>query len=127
MNSDLLSRLLEAECNFKGTTYQPIVDRAQEFFNENRVDEAIKVLCQLPSEAELLKNLIEKLKGKSVYKTLKRMDEGKIRSNAEALKGLFSLGTHIVIECEQGRGEYRALLPVIHERIGELVYEVTSV
>lgn len=126
MNSDLLSRLLEAECNFKGTAFQPIVDRAQEFFAENQVKEAVIELCQLPSDAELLKSLIDRLKGKSVYKTLKRMNEGKIKNNAEALKGLFSLGAHIVIECEQGHGEYRALLPVIHERIGELVYEVTA-
>lgn len=126
MNStDIISHLLEAQTNFEGTVYQPLVDRAQEYFNQNRVDEAVKVLCELPSEAELLKDLIERLKGKSVYKTLKRMDEGKIKNNAEALKGLFSLGTHIVIECEKGKGEFRSLLPVIHDRIGEMIYEIT--
>ena len=125
MNDKLLMRLLAAENNFKDTLYQPIVDEAMECFNQDKTDEAVKVLCKLPTEEELLRSLIEKLKGKSVYKTLKRMDEGKIRCNAEALKGLFSLGTHIVIECEKGRGEYRTLLSVIYDKIGELVYAIT--
>jgi hypothetical protein len=124
MITELLSHLMEAQHNFKDTVYQPLVDQAEEYFSNDMIDEACKTLCKLPSEAELLKDLIEKLKGKSVYKTLKKMDEGKSKSDIESLKGLFSLGTHIVIECEKGKGEYRSLLPLIHERISELVYKI---
>jgi hypothetical protein len=124
MSDTLLSRLLKAERDFSGTSYQGVVKEAQDLFCRDMFEEASKVLCKLPSDAELLRELIDKLKGKSVYKTLRRIDEGRIKSTAEVLKGLFSLGTHIVIECEKGKGEFRALLPIIHNKIGEMIYEV---
>jgi len=125
MNLELLSKLLKADNNFTGTPYQSIVKEAQDFFNNDMIDEACKMLCKLPTEEDLLRDLIEKLKGKSVYKTLKKMNEGKIKNTSDILKGLFSLGTHIIIESEKGKREYKMLLPLIHEKIGELVYDVS--
>ncbi len=69
----------------------------------------------------LLATLVESLKGKSVYKTLKALSEGKVEDDAVALKGLFSLGTHVAIEVEHGRKEYRTLLPSIVEKIEQLI------
>jgi hypothetical protein len=69
----------------------------------------------------LLATLVESLKGKSVYKTLKALSEGKVEDSAVALKGLFSLGTHVAIEVEHGRKEYRTLLPFVVEKINHIL------
>ena len=75
-----------------------------------------------PTQDVLMSKLVEKLKGKSVYKTLKSISEGKVDNTSTSLKGLFSLGTHIAIEVESGNKEYGMLLPLLHERIGKIVF-----
>jgi hypothetical protein len=75
----------------------------------------------LPTSEQLLVRLVDKLKDKPVYKTLKLIAESRVDSDEVRLKGLFSLGTHTMIEIEQGGKEYRALLPLIYEKIGEVV------
>lgn len=120
---DLLSRLLEAEKNFKHTRFERVVAEAMTAF------EAGKPVCRhfnkLPTKAELLRELIESLKGKSVYKTLRLINEGKSVEKELELKGLSSLFTHIVIECQRGRKEFRQLLPLVYERIGVLIYTLS--
>ena len=69
-----------------------------------------------------LKSLVEKLQGKPVHKTLKRLSESNA-TNLESLKGLFSLGTHTIIEMEKGGKEYAIILPLIHEKIGQFLAE----
>ena len=76
---------------------------------------------QFPTQDQLMAQLVEKLKGKSVYHTLKAISEGKVDSPDRALKGLFSLGTHIAIELEQGNKEFGMLLPALHVKIGKLI------
>ncbi len=123
LDVDLLSRLLEAEKNFKHTRFERVVAKAmQAFENDKPVDRHFN---QLPTKAELLRELIESLKGKSVYKTLRLINEGRAVDKEVELKGMFSLGTHIVIECQRGRKEFRQLLPLIYERIGVLMYTLT--
>jgi hypothetical protein len=73
------------------------------------------------NENQLMKNLLEKLRGKSVYRTLKVISEKNIDSGPVALKGLFSLGTHIAIEMEQGNTEYQKLLPSLCNRIRSIL------
>ena len=79
-------------------------------------------LDKLPSTGVLLERLVEKLKGKSVSKTLRKIQEGKTEDNLITAKGLSSLLTHIFIECEKGNTEYRILVPSIIEKLNEVVY-----
>lgn len=123
LNIDLLSQLLAAEKNFKHTRFERIVAEAMQAFEEGKPIDMH--FSQLPTNAELLRELIESLKGKSVYKTLCLINEGQVVEKEVELKGMFSLGTHIVIECQKGRKEFRQLLPLIYERIGVLMYTLT--
>ena len=70
----------------------------------------------------MLEQLLEKLKGKSVHKTLSRIVQGKTKNKFENLKGWLSLGTHSAIECEQGNTEFRAVLFEIYEKLGKLLF-----
>lgn len=123
MDMGLLSRLLEAEKNFKHTRFERVVVEAMQAFESD--EPVCNHLDKLPTKAELLRELIESLKGKSVYKTLRLINEGHAVEKELELKGMFSLGTHIVIECQKGRKEFRQLLPLIYERIGVLIYTLT--
>lgn len=78
-------------------------------------------LKEFKSEDELLFMLEEKLRGKPIYSTLKRIRKGEVQSKAQLLKGLFSLGTHAMIEVEQGNGAYVYIAKRIHERIGKIL------
>jgi len=119
----ILNRLAKAEKYFLDTKYKAIVERAQVLFNTGSYLKAEEHLNKLPTQEQLLESLTKRLKGKSVYKTLKNISEGKVKSRAQLQKGLFSLGTHIVIEVEKGNREYRALLPMIMEKLNSSVYE----
>ena len=65
--------------------------------------------------------LVEKLKGKPVYNTLKRIRNGRAKNVYEELKGLFSLGVHVCIECERGNNEYQTLLEQVYRKIGGIL------
>lgn len=120
----LISRLTEVEKYFTKKEYVEIVELARELFEQGKFDLCEKELEKLPTDAELLGKLVEKLKGKSVAKTLRQMREGKIGNDLLTLKGLLSLGTHIVIECEHGNAEYGILLPKLLEKISEIAYRI---
>lgn len=122
-----------AEKYFTGTKYQAIVTAADVCLDkliesegtdlyESKIKRVKEILEQLPTKEILLKSLVEKLKGKSVYRTLKKIEEGKISTGPDFLKGLFSLGTHVSIEVAAGHKEYRILYPVIYEKLGEVLY-----
>ena len=72
----------------------------------------------------MLETLVDKLKKKSVYKTLQKIAEGTVQGPEEELKGWFSLGTHVMIEVERGNTEYGLLLGKVYEKIGELLFKV---
>lgn len=120
--TEILDKLVKYETYLKESRYQPFVQRARTLYNENNLTAAEEVLTNLPTEKFLLESIVEKLKGKSVYKALQRGLKESTQS-PEFLKGLFSLGTHILIECEQGNTEYRMLLPMVYTRIGSLITE----
>jgi len=101
--------------------YYPIVLEASELFEKGEEEEARDKLLILPTVAQLLDMLVERLKGKPVYKTLKKISRGDINSEYEEMKGWFSLGTHIAIELEKDHYEYSMLLPLLYERLGRLV------
>jgi len=121
---DTWDRLVEADKYFSSEKYKPTVDLAKKLFETGELDLCVKELEKLPTRSDLLKELIEKLRGKSVYKTLTKIQEEKIDNDLTTLKGLFSLGTHIVIECEHGNKAYGMLIPGILEKISEIAYNI---
>ena len=68
----------------------------------------------------LLEELLVKLVTKPVYKTIRRITEGKARSRGEELKGLYSLAVHICIELEKGNDKYVPLLNEVQGKINKL-------
>jgi len=105
--------------------YKPVMETARSLFNSGQYTLCEQALDGLPSRADLLTSLMEKLKGKSAYKTLRKIQEGRVPEvSYETLKGLSSLMTHAVISCEQGETRYKRLLPYIAEKIDELIYQL---
>ena len=123
---DILNRIENTKKIFKGTQYQELLDELDLLLQSNDedvYDKVKEILVKFPTDEGLLEFLIEKLKGKPAYKTLKKISEGKITNKYEILKGLFSLGTHVCIECKESR-EYRQLLPVIYRKISNILYNL---
>lgn len=123
-STKLLDKLIEAEKYFSSKKYQATVKLARTLYERGQFDLCSIELNKLPSREQLLKRLVQKLEGKSVHKTLKKIQEGKVENNLITLKGLLSLGTHIVIECEHGDSECRILLPSLLEKASEIIYEL---
>jgi len=118
---ELADRLAEAERFFSNSEYSQLISQCQSLLAQRNCKELEEKLDQFPSKEFLYSNLVEKLKGKSVFRTLKKITEKKSLDRSTCLKGLFSLGTHIIIESEKN-SEYGILLPDIYEKIGELLY-----
>ena len=115
-------RLVEARNNFGGTKYNSIIVEAEKLWRTHtKLAETNAVLDKLPTEKQLLTELVAKLKGKSVHKALERA-EGK--SDWAALKAITSLLTHTAIACQQGETQYKKLIPNMLERINELSYKL---
>lgn len=104
--------------------YGRIVSEAAECSACGMETKATILLASLPSEKHLMTELIEKLQGKSVHKTLMKIVKKVNISSIEEVKGWSSLMTHAAIEVEQGNIEYRMLLPRLYEKIGSLLVEV---
>lgn len=124
---ELIKRLSIAELAFKGTKYQPILDDCIVYYNKDNLQGLQDSLDSLPTAEHLFREMLEKLShpkpfGKPIYKTMKRIIEGKPISSAERMKAYFSFCTHVCIELEKGNGEYKLLLNHIYEKIGEAIY-----
>ena len=102
-NTAVLSKLSNAKKYFANTQYQHLVERAEKFYEQANFDLSGEVLDTLPTVERLLDELVERLKDKPVYKTLKRIANNECKDTSTLLKGLLSLSTHCVIECEKGR------------------------
>jgi len=124
-NQDTLRKLEEAKVFFANTQYGHIVREATRYFERNELGLCLTQLGRLPSAKVLLDQLVEKLKGKSVHKTLERAKRNGNTGLVE-LKALSSLLTHATIECEQGRLEYKRLIPLLLERINDVGFGVLS-
>ena len=124
VSQELLNRITMCERYFgQSNTYGHIVKRAIYNYEQGNLSMARQLLDTLPNETQLLESLMEKLKRSAAYRTLKRIAKGEEANVFEVLKGYFSLGSHIAIECERGNYEYTYLLDMIHHRIGELIYK----
>lgn len=118
----LLTRLSEAEKYFTKKEYVGINKRAEELFERGEFTLCKKELDKLPNSAQLLETLVSKLKDKHLYKTLRKIQEGKVPNDLLTAKGLSSLLTHVIIEVEQGNNEYKVLIPVVAEKLNEIIY-----
>ena len=125
-NTEVFNRLVEAEKYFKKTKFSETVKKAQRAYYDGLTEEANGFLDELPTTFNMLEALMKELKGKSVYKTLKKIIEGTVENNWESLKGLCSLCTHIAIECERGNTEYAMLLDEVMSKISEIRYNVND-
>ena len=124
MNQQILAKLTLAEKHFTSKEFKPIVEAAREAYKLGLEGKCTHELGRLPTAEKLLDALIEKLKGKSVFKTLKQIQEGKTSDAITSMTGLSSLMTHVLIEMKQGRREYGLLIPYIYERLGKMVYSL---
>ena len=129
MDTKLFTKLTEVERYFTGTKYDSIVKRAVEMFEKGDESGTKGMLKNLPSREFLLAKVLEELrkKGKRTYRTLVEnqmlRDESEPGHGAEFLQGLFSLGTHVLIQMKNEGKEYGILLPLVYERIGKVLIE----
>jgi len=126
MNQLLLNKLLEAEKYFTKSEYKAITGLSRELFERGQFDLCEIELGKLPTKEQLLRSLVEKLKEKSVYKTLRKIQEGQVDNDLVTAKGLSSLLTHAIIEVEQGNTENKMLIPSILEKLNDTMYCVLS-
>ena len=130
-NIELLSRLVEAEVYLSGTKYKPTVNAAMNLFAKHEYELCEQEVLKLPTPDHLSMEIIGKLKDKKhIYRTLRQICCGKkIHDGVEEkidgftiAKGLSSLLTHIIIECQKGNLEFRMLIPIIQERLNEEIH-----
>jgi len=121
---ELLSQLMIAERYFSGTKYGEIVRSASAHLAAKDFVVCKEELDKLPTQEQLFSELLKKLEGKSVERTLKKILKGEVQNKYIILKALTSLLTHTVIEVEQGAREYRYLFPLFLNKINEVVYDV---
>jgi len=117
----LLPQIREAERYFS-TTHTKEVRQIKDAYKKGNPKLVRELLDKLPTKDDLLRTLFESLKGKPVHKTLVKFLKEEKLDRATELKGLFSLGTHITIECQKGNKCYEILLPYVYEKIGSVLY-----
>ena len=122
MNKYPLTEILFAEKYFTTPKYAFKVKEAKRYFLHERYEEVENILKQLPTKESLMKDLIEKLNGKPVYKNIKKLLKGENVNKYTTLIGLSSLLTHAAISCKQGDKEYEVLFPILIDKISEVMY-----
>ena len=112
--------LLEASKKFVGTKYQIEVEKASKAYLSEDYKLMESILAKLPTEPILLASLLEKLKGKSVEKGLKKvLQEGRATTLEQGISTA-SLLVHILIECKED-STYKLLLPDAYKKLGEFI------
>ena len=97
--------------------YAKQVEEIEERIMDAEYDEASVLLDNLEDKEQLLLKMELKLKGKPCYQGIKKLLSEKHLGKYEKLKVLYSLATHICIECEKGNEQYSALLDDINNKI----------
>ena len=115
-------KLLEADQSFRGTQYESIVTEASQLYQGGKLSACINKLKELPTEKQLLQSLMEKLKGKSVHTTLKRLAKGHGTGTVTEAVAMTSLLTHALLEIKAGNWEYRKLAISILEKATDKIY-----
>lgn len=120
----LQKRIEEAKKFFLGEKYSTCISLASMYLEQSSYSICEETLNRLPTLDSLLESLVAKLKGKSVYKTLKQIHEKKDLDILTKVKGVSSLVTHCVIEMQNGNMEYGILLPTLAEKQKRLISEM---
>jgi hypothetical protein len=118
--SEIIERICWSErylCN----KYSKEIDEVYKLFIRGSFNEASNILKKLPTVDSLTEELVERLKGKSVYKTVKLITSEQKVDDAFLAKGLSSLITHAIIEMKD-RPEYLSVVKVLMERLNSVVF-----
>lgn len=104
--------------------YAQVVSEAIDLYGAGFETQARALLETVVSNEDILmRDLIEKLEGKPVANTLKKIAKGNTKSLYENIKGWLSLGVHAAIECEKGNSQYHILLNRVSQKINSLLGE----
>lgn len=115
------TKLLEVISNFEGTKYQPLIEEASKAYLKEEYKKLNLIFEKFPNEYLLLEKLVEKLKGKSVYKNLQLiLKEDKTINEVDKEIALSSLYTHICIEVKQGNLEYSMLKNITLQKLNNI-------
>jgi hypothetical protein len=116
MTQKYSQQLLEASKKFHGTKYEVEIEKASSAYLAENYKLMETILNKLPTEPVLLASLLEKLKGKSIEKGLKKaLDESKATTLDQGI-AVSSLITHTFIEMKTNP-EYKLLLPNLYNRL----------
>jgi len=119
----IANKILYATRDFSETQYAPVLEKALIEFRRNNFDATEKYLSQLPTEYELLENLIDRVKDKPVYANLKKILNAESVSIADQKIALSSLFTRCIIESKDNP-EFRLIEKIILEklaRVGDVI------
>lgn len=113
-------KLLELQRQFDGTKYNLVLSDYCAAYIKKDIKRMDEVLKKFPTDFQLLENLTQKLKGKSVFTNLRRIFKNENVSEIDRKIALSSLYTHICIEIKKGNSEYTNLSRSILEKINLL-------
>ncbi len=104
---NLDERVDQIEKYFNYDHYKEDVNKVVVALDNGDTDKVTELCETFPTLRDLLRDLLFKLRGKSIYKNLKKVISGSKDVTLERkLIGLSSLATHAFIEAEKGRREY---------------------
>lgn len=116
---NISNKVLWVTRGFSNTQYAPILEKALIEFRKNLLDTTEKYLSQLPTEYELLENLIDRIKDKPVYANLKKIFNSESVSIADQKIALSSLFTRCIIESKDNP-EFRLIERIILEKLARV-------
>lgn len=119
---EIIGRLCWSE-RYLPNKYSSSINEAYNLLNNGSLNEASRVLEKLPTVETLMEELVERLKGKSVYKTVKLIISEQKVDDVFLAKGLSSLITHAIIEMNS-RPEYLSIVKVLVERLNSVVFGI---
>lgn len=120
----LQNKIDEARKYFPGEKHKTSLSLASRLLEQKNLIGCEEILNKFPTRDQLFESLVAKLKGKSIYRTLKQIHENKEIDALTKIKGVSSLMTHCIIEMQSGNLEYGMLLPVLLEKESELIFSL---
>lgn len=124
---ELLQRILKLEsCRGYFAKYQDVILKADRCYQKEEWEECEKLLSSLPTEEKLCESLVSKLQNKHFVQTLKKISEGEIENPYTAAKGISSLLTHVLIECEKGNLEYSLLIDHFYQMLSDILFSLKT-
>ena len=120
MSQDCSKQIMLASRRFFNTKHFPLVEAATQSYIKGNYSEALTHLKSLPTDKDLLASLVEKCRNKPVYSNLRKVFNNESVSKVDTEIAISSLITRALIEGKDN-SEYRALLPDLHAKLGELI------